>query len=58
MGGWFWRQGESQLTIIAGIAAILARKTNRPVKLWPPRDDDMIATGKRHPFLDPLRCRL
>ena len=38
-------------TIIAGIAAVLAWKTRRPVKLRLPRDDDMRATGKRHPFL-------
>jgi xanthine dehydrogenase large subunit len=42
---------ESQATIIAGIAAVLAWKTRAPVKLRLPRDDDMRATGKRHPFL-------
>ena len=50
MGGGFGGK-ESQATMIAGIAAVLARKTNRPVKLRLPRDDDMRATGKRHPFL-------
>ena len=30
---------------------MLAWKTRRPVKLRLPRDDDMRATGKRHPFL-------
>ena len=50
MGGGFGGK-ESQPTIIAGIAAVLARKTSRPVKLRLPRDDDMVATGKRHPFL-------
>jgi xanthine dehydrogenase large subunit len=50
MGGGFGGK-ESQATLIAGIAAVLARKTGRPVKLRLPRDDDMRATGKRHPFL-------
>lgn len=50
MGGGFGGK-ESQATIIAGIAAVLAWKTRRPVKLRMPRDDDMRATGKRHPFL-------
>jgi xanthine dehydrogenase large subunit len=50
MGGAFGGK-ESQATAIAGIAALLAWKTRRPVKLRLPRDDDMRATGKRHPFL-------
>lgn len=50
MGGAFGGK-ESQATIIAGIAAVLAWKTRRPVKLRLSRDDDMRATGKRHPFL-------
>jgi xanthine dehydrogenase large subunit len=50
MGGAFGGK-ESQATTIAGIAALLAWKARRPVKLRLPRDDDMRATGKRHPFL-------
>ena len=50
MGGAFGGK-ESQATIIAGIAATLAWKTAKPVKLRLPRDVDMIATGKRHDFL-------
>jgi xanthine dehydrogenase large subunit len=50
MGGAFGGK-ESQATIIAGIAAVLAWKAQRPVKLRLSRDDDMRATGKRHPFL-------
>ena len=50
MGGAFGGK-ESQATIIAAIAALLARKTGRPVKLRLGRDDDMAATGKRHDFL-------
>ena len=49
MGGGFGGK-ESQPTIIAGIAAVLASKSRGPVKLRLPRDDDMRATGKRHPF--------
>ncbi len=49
MGGGFGGK-ESQPTIIAAIAAVLALKSRKPVKLRLPRDDDMRATGKRHPF--------
>ncbi|MBV8169581.1 MAG: molybdopterin-dependent oxidoreductase, partial [Alphaproteobacteria bacterium] len=49
MGGAFGGK-ESQATQIAGIAALIAWRTGRPVKLRLPRDDDMIVTGKRHPF--------
>ncbi len=50
MGGGFGGK-ESQATIVAAIAALLAWKTRRPVKLRLSRDDDMQATGKRHGFL-------
>src|SRR5438105_862647 len=50
LGGAFGGK-ESQATIIAGIAAVLAWKVRQPVKLRLARDDDMCATGKRHPFL-------
>ena len=50
MGGGFGGK-ESQPTIIAAIAALLAHQTGRPAKLRLRRDDDMIVTGKRHDFL-------
>ena len=50
MGGAFGGK-ESQATLTAGIAAVLARAARRPVKLRLDRDTDMIVTGKRHPFL-------
>jgi xanthine dehydrogenase large subunit len=50
MGGAFGGK-ESQATSFAGIAALLAWKTGKSVKLRLPRDDDMRVTGKRHPFL-------
>lgn len=50
MGGGFGGK-ESQATIIAAIAALLASETGRPAKLRLRRDDDMIVTGKRHDFL-------
>ncbi|MFT5487446.1 MAG: xanthine dehydrogenase large subunit [Paracoccaceae bacterium] len=50
MGGGFGGK-ESQPTIVAGIAALLADICRKPVKLRLRRDDDMIATGKRHDFL-------
>lgn len=49
MGGGFGGK-ESQASLFACAAALLARKTNRPVKLRLDRDDDMIMTGKRHDF--------
>ncbi|MBL8377769.1 MAG: xanthine dehydrogenase molybdopterin binding subunit [Burkholderiales bacterium] len=50
MGGGFGGK-ESQPALLAAMAAVAARKTGRPVKLRLDRDDDMIITGKRHPFL-------
>jgi xanthine dehydrogenase large subunit len=50
LGGAFGGK-ESQATLIAGIAALLCRKTGRPVKLRLDRDDDMTITGKRHNYL-------
>jgi xanthine dehydrogenase large subunit len=49
MGGAFGGK-EAQATIFAAIAALLANKANRPVKLRVERDDDIIITGKRHHF--------
>ncbi len=49
MGGGFGGK-ESQASLFAAIAALLAAKTGRPVKLRPDRDDDMKLTGKRHDF--------
>jgi len=50
LGGAFGGK-ESQATIIAAVAAVLADRTRRPVKLRLTRDDDMVITGKRHDFL-------
>ena len=55
MGGAFGGK-ESQATIVAAITALLADASGRPVKLRLRRDDDMLATGKRHDFL--FRYRL
>ena len=49
MGGGFGGK-ESQASLIACIAALLAQRTKRPVKLRLDRDDDMVLTGKRHDF--------
>ncbi len=49
MGGGFGGK-ESQAAIPAAISALLAASTNRPVKCRLDRDDDMVLTGKRHPF--------
>ncbi len=50
MGGGFGGK-ETQPALYACIAAVLARKTGRPVKARVDRDDDMIMTGKRHEFV-------
>ena len=49
MGGGFGGK-ETQPNLFAAVAAIAAKKWNRAVKLRPDRDDDMVATGKRHDF--------
>jgi xanthine dehydrogenase large subunit len=50
LGGGFGGK-ESNASWVAGAAALAAWRTGRPVKLRLPREADMIATGKRHPFL-------
>ena len=50
MGGGFGGK-ESNASWVAAAAALAARHANRPVKLRLSRRADMIATGKRHPFL-------
>lgn len=54
MGGGFGGK-ESQATIIAAAAALIAHKTKRPVKLRLKRSDDMTATGKRHDMVSKWR---
>ena len=49
MGGGFGGK-ESQSSIFACIAALAAYRFGRPVKLRLDRDDDFLATGKRHDF--------
>ncbi len=50
MGGAFGGK-ETQAAQWAVIAALLADRTGRPVKIRLDRDDDMSSTGKRHDFL-------
>ena len=49
MGGGFGGK-ESQSALFACVAALAARRLNRPVKLRPDRDDDFLVTGRRHGF--------
>jgi xanthine dehydrogenase large subunit len=49
MGGGFGGK-ESQSALFACIAALAAKRLNRPVKLRPDRDDDFLITGRRHGF--------
>jgi xanthine dehydrogenase large subunit len=49
MGGGFGGK-ESQPGLFACVAALLAQKSRRAIKLRVDRDDDMLMTGKRHDF--------
>ena len=49
MGGGFGGK-ESQSALFACVAALAALTLQRPVKLRPDRDDDMLITGRRHGF--------
>nr|WP_319947857.1 xanthine dehydrogenase molybdopterin binding subunit [uncultured Shimia sp.] len=50
MGGGFGGK-ESQMNLFCAVAAMAAKKWNRPVKIRPDRDQDMMSTGKRHDFV-------
>ena len=50
LGGGFGGK-ETQANLFAVLAALVARRSGRPTKLRPDRDEDMIVTGKRHDFL-------
>jgi xanthine dehydrogenase large subunit len=50
MGGGFGGK-ETQPNLFAAVAAVAAKKFGCAVKIRPDRDDDMIATGKRHDFV-------
>ncbi|HJT80607.1 MAG TPA: xanthine dehydrogenase molybdopterin binding subunit, partial [Chthoniobacterales bacterium] len=50
MGGGFGGK-ETQAATIASLAALAATKTGRKVRVRLNRDQDMMITGKRHPFL-------
>lgn len=49
MGGGFGGK-ESQSALFACVAAVAAKRLNRPVKLRLDRDDDFLITGRRHCF--------
>ncbi len=54
MGGGFGGK-ESQAAPFAAMAALAAKKLNRPIRLCLTKDDDMIMTGKRNPFENTYR---
>ncbi|MFN2476656.1 MAG: xanthine dehydrogenase molybdopterin binding subunit [Chthoniobacterales bacterium] len=54
MGGGFGGK-ETQAAGVAAIAALAATKTKRKVRFRYNRDQDMMITGKRHPFLGRFR---
>lgn len=49
MGGGFGGK-ETQASLFAAAAALVAVKIGRPAKCRPDRDEDMVMTGKRHDF--------
>ncbi|CZF81939.1 Xanthine dehydrogenase molybdenum-binding subunit [Grimontia celer] len=51
MGGGFGGK-ETQAAAPACIAAVIANQTGQPVKFRLPRREDMMMTGKRHPFFN------
>ncbi|KAA6414390.1 MAG: xanthine dehydrogenase [Lasallia pustulata] len=50
LGGAFGGK-ETRSIQLAGICAVAANKTKRPVRCMLNRDEDMITSGQRHPFL-------
>jgi xanthine dehydrogenase molybdopterin binding subunit/xanthine dehydrogenase small subunit len=54
MGGGFGGK-ETQAALIASLAALAASKTGGKVRVRLNRDQDMMITGKRHPFLGKFR---
>ncbi len=54
MGGGFGGK-ETQAAMLAALAALGASKTGRKVRVRFNRDQDMMITGKRHPFLAKFR---
>ncbi|KAH8599158.1 Molybdopterin-binding domain of aldehyde dehydrogenase-domain-containing protein [Bisporella sp. PMI_857] len=50
LGGGFGGK-ETRSIQLTGICALAAKKTNRPVRCMLNRDEDMITSGQRHPFL-------
>ncbi|KAI9843062.1 MAG: hypothetical protein M1838_002879 [Thelocarpon superellum] len=50
LGGGFGGK-ETRSVQLAGICATAARKTKRPVRCMLNRDEDMMTSGQRHPFL-------
>ena len=57
MGGGFGGK-ETQAATLAALAALAATKTGRKVRVRFNRDQDMMITGKRHPFLGEVSRRL
>lgn len=55
MGGAFGGK-ESQATHPAIMAALVASRTGRPARIIYNKDDDMVTTGKRHPFQNHYRA--
>ena len=54
MGGGFGGK-ETQAAMVAALAALAATKTGRKVRVRLNRDQDMMITGKRHPFFAKFR---
>lgn len=57
LGGAFGGK-EEQATPWACMTAVAARVTGRPVRLMLPRNDDLLMTGKRHPYSSDFKIGL
>ena len=57
LGGGFGGK-ESKAMMIAVAAAAAAVKLNRPVRCMLDRDEDMVMTGGRHPFLSKYKVAI
>ena len=57
LGGAFGGK-EDQATAWAAMAALAVQKLNKPVKLILDREDDIVATGKRHPYSSDFKIGL
>nr|XP_014352837.1 PREDICTED: xanthine dehydrogenase/oxidase [Latimeria chalumnae] len=57
MGGGFGGK-ESRSTVLSTVVAVAAHRLGKPVRCMLDRDEDMLVTGGRHPFLGRYKITL